>query len=630
MTTAPTFEAPHPGTKAMPRWDTGELIDAPVFTSRNMLAMIGPGLVMGASAIGGGEWLAGPAVTAKYGGALLWVATVSIIFQVIYNIEISRYTLYTGEPIFTGKFRLLPHPMFWLVVYLALDWGSVAPYLVTNAAVPLEAIILQRLPNHDANPADWWLHKWLCTGLYLLLLVPLTFGGKIYDSLKAVMSFKLVAVIGFLLFLGIFFAKPSSWVDIVTGLFKFGNVPVLKGEDLNGNGVLDPGEDFDRDGHLDVDESVWTTGSDGKPERARDPKSKKIVWKDADGDGTFDGNNVENVFIEAFRHQRFPEVDLSLIAMIAGLAAIAGNGGLTNTPISNFTRDQGWGMGDKVGAIPSVVGGHGITLSHVGCVFQVNDETLPRWKRWVRHITRDQICVWMVACLIGVSLPSILSVEFLKRGTDATDWDMAALTAGGVQRQVTNPSRGHSGLQPAAAQRDLRGSVGQVLLGGDAVLRLSRADHQPDDHDGRLCAAVGRCDVDRQPPTAQAPVRQGEVRLFHLAHRVCGVRPGDHLGHGEAGLRLQDFDDRLQLRLRLQRLAHPGREHAADAQGAASRLGTADRAGARRLLLPVAGRDVGLEAGGHRQLTGLSLTYRHPRPASRPGACRARRPGRGG
>ena len=396
---------------------------------------------------------AGPA---KYGGALLWVATVSIVFQVIYNIEISRYTLYTGEPIFTGKFRLPPHPMFWLVVYLCLDWGSVAPYLVTNAAVPLEAIILQRLPAHATNASDWYLHKWLCTGLYLMLLVPLIFGGKIYNSLKAVMSFKLIAVISFLLFLGIFFARTSSWTDIVSGLFKIGNVPVIQGEDLNGNGVLDPGEDFDRDGHLDVDESVWEdTNNDGKPDqRKRDPKTKKIVWKDQDGDGTFDGNNVENVFVEAFQRARFPDVDLSLIAMIAGLAAIAGNGGLTNTPISNFTRDQGWGMGDKVGAIPSVVGGHGITLSHVGCVFEVTPESLPRWKRWVRFIARDQIVVWMGACLIGVSLPSILSVEFLKRGTDASDWNLGALTAGGVQKAVTDPPPGVLAYHPP-----LRGTV---------------------------------------------------------------------------------------------------------------------------------------------------------------------------
>jgi hypothetical protein len=377
----PTFEAPHPGTKYMPQWDTGELIDAPVFTFRNILAMIGPGLVMGASAIGGGEWLAGPAVTAKYGGALLWVATVSIFFQVIYNIEISRYALYTGEPIFTGKFRLPPHPMFWLGVYLLLDWGSIAPYLVTNAAVPLEAIILQRLPDHAGSSFDWWMHKWMCTGLWLMLLVPLIFGGKIYNSLKVLMSFKLIAVIGFLLFLGIFFVKPASWIDIITGLFKFGNVPVS-------------------------------------------------------------GSEVQNVFIEFFQRGRFPEVDLTLIAMIAALAAIAGNGGLTNTPISNFTRDQGWGMGAKVGAIPSVVGGHGITLSHVGCVFEVNEQTLPRWRRWVRHITRDQLVVWMGACLIGVSLPSILSVEFLPRGTNADRWNLAALTAGGVQKHVADPPEG--------------------------------------------------------------------------------------------------------------------------------------------------------------------------------------------
>ena len=72
--------------------------------------MLGPGLLMGGSAIGGGEWLMGPAVTARYGGALMWLATLSILGQVIYNLEISRYTLYSGEPIFTGKFRTLPGP----------------------------------------------------------------------------------------------------------------------------------------------------------------------------------------------------------------------------------------------------------------------------------------------------------------------------------------------------------------------------------------------------------------------------------------------------------------------------------------------------------------------------------------
>lgn len=442
-----TSAAPWPGSHAMPQWDVAELIDAPRFRWRNILTMIGPGLVMGAAAIGGGEWLAGPAVTAKYGGSLLWVATLSILIQVLYNIEISRYTLYTGEPIFTGKFRLLPHPYFWVVIYLMLDWGSIAPYLAVNAAVPLEGIILGRLPDPDNSVSDWWFHKIVSSVLYLGTMVPLIFGGKVYNSLKFIMSFKLVVVVGFLLILSVFYSRPSSWLEIVSGFTKFGNVPVIQGEDRNGNGVLDPGEDFDLDGRLDVVEpaiapSIDTNGDGVADDWAKDAAGKPIKFEDIDGDGKQDGTNVENVFTSLFTKGTFPAVDLSLIAFIAGLAAIAGNGGLTNTPISNFTRDQGWGMGHHVGAIPSVVGGHGITLSHVGSVFLVDEESLPRWRRWYLHIVRDQTCVWMLACFVGVALPSILSVEFLPRGTGSNDWTTAAATAGGVEKQVSDPKPG--------------------------------------------------------------------------------------------------------------------------------------------------------------------------------------------
>ena len=96
--------------------------------------MLGPGLVMASAAIGGGEWLTGPVVTSRYGGGLLWLAAISIFVQVIYNVEISRYTLYTGEPIFTGKFRTLPGPKFWLPIYLILDCGSFLPYLASSTA----------------------------------------------------------------------------------------------------------------------------------------------------------------------------------------------------------------------------------------------------------------------------------------------------------------------------------------------------------------------------------------------------------------------------------------------------------------------------------------------------------------
>lgn len=445
------FVAPHPGSAKMPRWTTGELVHAPHFTWKNWFAMLGPGLLMGGAAIGGGEWLTGPLVTARFGGALLWLATLSVVFQVFYNLEISRYTLYCGEPIFTGKFRTLPGPGFWLGVYLLFDFGALFPYLPASAATPVFALAAGRMPNVRSNEAvahifglgltDATVLNILGCAIFLLCMLPLIFGGKIYNSLKAVMTFKIITVFGFLMILALCFSQRETWREILTGFVKFGNVPVVRGEDLNGNGVLDPGEDWDRDGHLDVVEEelmpTIDTNGDGSPDAYADIDGDGLPdrFRDLDRDGIRDGDNVENIFLAALEG-RFPAINLNMIALLCMMVAISGQGGLSNTPLSNYTRDQGWGMGHHVGAIPSVVGGHQLQLSHVGCVFAVNAETLKRWKRWYRHLMRDQLVVWMPACFIGLALPSMLSVQFLQRGTEADTWTAAGMTANSVGEHV--------------------------------------------------------------------------------------------------------------------------------------------------------------------------------------------------
>lgn len=382
-----TFVAPHPGAPEMPRWDGGELIDAPRFTWRNWAAMIGPGLVMGGSAIGGGEWLTGPLVTARFGGALLWLATLSILAQVVYNIEISRYTLYCGEPIFTGKFRLLPGPKFWIITYLLLDMGSIFPYLASTAATPLAAVMLGHIPDPKSlepglfGMTDAVLLRTLGVLVFLVCFIPLIIGGKVYNSIKGVMMFKLVTVLGFLLLLAVCFSTRDTWWEIATGFVKFGNVPVA-----------------------------------------------------AETEGGLD--RVDNIFTSLAEGRGFPTINLAVLGLLCAMISISGNGGLSNTPLSNYTRDQGWGMGHHVGAIPSVVGGHNLQLSHVGMVFPINAETLGRWRRWYRHLVRDQVMMWMPACFIGLALPSMLSVQFLERGTIANDWTAAGMTAEGVSRHV--------------------------------------------------------------------------------------------------------------------------------------------------------------------------------------------------
>ena len=91
--------------------------------------------------------------------------------------------------------------------------------------------------------------------------------AMIGDHHHFMMSVKLVVVLGFLLFMAIFYSHASTWFEIGSGFFKFGHVPVQRAEDANNNGVLDPGEDWDGDGNLDVVE----------------PRLKKT--RDTNGDG---------------------------------------------------------------------------------------------------------------------------------------------------------------------------------------------------------------------------------------------------------------------------------------------------------------------------------------------------------
>jgi hypothetical protein len=206
--------------------------------------------------------------------------------------------------------------------------------------------------------------RWIAYGVFLLALVPLIFGGKIYNSLEKVMVVKIILVFGYLLFLGFFYVKRETWVEVFAGLIFLG-----KGTDGTwGFHLLPPGYSF-----------------------------SEIDWP-----------------------------------LLGAFAAIAGQGGMTNSQLSNYTRDKGWGMGSQVGAIPSMVGGRGIALSHTGKVFPITGVTVGRWKSWMKVLYRDQMAIWFFGCILGVAIPALVSLEFVRGKNYAPD-AIAAATAAGIQ-----------------------------------------------------------------------------------------------------------------------------------------------------------------------------------------------------
>jgi len=329
---------------ALPRWNVADLPAPPPFGFRNILQVIGPGAIMAATSIGGGEWLVGPAAAVKYSSAIFLIATVAIVLQVIFNIEAIRYTLYTGEPIFGGIMRLRPGPRFWAAFYSILGFFQLGwPALAGSAAATLLGAWMGRMPGAP----DQATQAWVATALIGVVVLVLSFGGTIERMLEYFAWTMLAVVFLFLIAVNVAFVPLAHWGRTFVGFFSLTGLP------------------------------------------------HPIDW-----------------------------------GLLGALAATAGSGGLGNLTVTNWVRDKGFGMGSKVGAIPSAVGGHRIQLSRVGTVFPATPENLVRWREWLRYVYADQIWVWALFCFLGMFLNVNLATAIVPHGTD-----LQGLAAGAYQAQ---------------------------------------------------------------------------------------------------------------------------------------------------------------------------------------------------
>lgn len=318
----------------LPAWEVSELPKPIPLRARNLLALIGPGLVLAGGSVGTGEWVMGPKAAAQYHGAMLWVVFLSIVAQVVFNTEVMRYTLCTGEPIMTGFLRSRPGPKFWVIVYLLLDCGSWWPAQAGLAAQIIVVAVKGLTPQDTISPDTV---RQVSYAIFVLCAVLALFGGKVYNTLQIVLGGKFLFTLFYLLLCGLFFVSASTTFEIWGGMLDPTRIP----RDAAGNANIDWG-------------------------------------------------------------------------LIAALAGYSGVGGLGNIMASNFVREKGWGMGGKVGAIPSAFGGHEIELSHIGTICPGGEETRQRFRGWFRYLLVDQYLVWGFGSLLAMMLPCALGAQYLR------------------------------------------------------------------------------------------------------------------------------------------------------------------------------------------------------------------------
>ena len=331
-------------------WTKAELPLAPTPHGLGWFKAVGPGIIVLGVSIGSGEFLLGPAAFVRHGLSLLWVVGIAVYFQTIFNTELMRYTLATGEPVFTGFMRTRPSSTFWAWVYSILYFLHVGwPGWAGAAAGAIFFLFTRRL----AAAADANTIYLIGVGAFLVCAAILTFGRRIERTLELLNWILVAAILSSFLVLALLFVPSGTWAAGVLGLSGF---------------------DLTR--------------------------------------GTFD----------------FFPVGADLF-LLGALVAYSGAGGVTNIVLSNWARDRGYGMSERVGYIPCAVGGQKVNLAHNGFIFDGTPEEMRRWRGWWRIISADQWGVFCAGAILGMILPAMIYVTFLARGTDIQGLGIAAALA---------------------------------------------------------------------------------------------------------------------------------------------------------------------------------------------------------
>jgi hypothetical protein len=286
----------------------------------------------------------------RHGLTLLWVTTVAVFFQTVFNTELMRYTLATGEPAFTGFMRTRPHSTVWAWFYAVLFFLQVG--WPASAGVASGAIFYL-FAGRMAGPADVASVYYIGVVTFLLCVALLLVGRRVERTLELANWVLVTCTLAGFVVLALLFVPSSTWLAGIAGLAGFD--PARGGFDL-----LPANADF---------------------------------------------------------------------FLIAAFVAYSGCGGMMNITLSNWARDKGYGMGQRVGYIPAAVGGERVHLAHTGFMFTPTPEALRRWRGWWRIVRADQWGVFFVGAIVGMMLPALLYVTYLPAGTNIQGLGISAALA---------------------------------------------------------------------------------------------------------------------------------------------------------------------------------------------------------
>ncbi len=174
--------------------------------------LVGPGAVLVGLSIGAGELIVWPRLTAGYGAAMTWAAMLGVFIQLWLNLEIGRYTLATGESVYTGYARL-SRVFPW--VFLGLNVvGWIVPGWARTCGGALKVLVVG--PDGWGSPTQW-------TAITFAGVAAVLFGPKtVYRSIEYTVEALVVIITLGLIGIAASVTTADTWLELGRGMI---NIP---------------------------------------------------------------------------------------------------------------------------------------------------------------------------------------------------------------------------------------------------------------------------------------------------------------------------------------------------------------------------------------------------------------------
>ncbi|MDE0635835.1 MAG: Nramp family divalent metal transporter [Candidatus Poribacteria bacterium] len=174
----------------------------------------GPGAILVGLSIGAGEIVIWPLIAAEYGASMVWAAVLGVFLQLWINFEVGRWTIATGETVYTGYSRIWRGfgPLFILLTVV----GWIAPGWARASGLALKALLIG--PGGWGSDTFWTVITFAAVALIL-------FGPKmVYQSVERTVELLVAIVTIGLILVVIAVGSLDTWKELGSGIINVGHV----------------------------------------------------------------------------------------------------------------------------------------------------------------------------------------------------------------------------------------------------------------------------------------------------------------------------------------------------------------------------------------------------------------------